>query len=232
MTASSSSTTSRRSCARCGSPARPPVRGGDGRRRRGGAARRRPTTTPTWSSSTWACPTWTASTSIRACAAGARPIIVLSGRIGSADKVAALDAGADDYVTKPFGVDELLARMRAVSRRVGREDAEPVADRQLDGRPGRPHVGDPDGAARAPHADRVAAARDAVAQPRAAGEPAAAAPARCGARLFEETALPARSTWRTCAASSNPTRPARSTCSPSRGWATASSRDANCVGYR
>ncbi|MEV6350173.1 response regulator [Actinoplanes sp. NPDC051851] len=46
------------------------------------------------------------------------PIIVLSGRAGSADKVAALDAGADDYVTKPFGVDELLARIRAVTRRV------------------------------------------------------------------------------------------------------------------
>ncbi|MGI5150510.1 response regulator [Plantactinospora sp. CA-294935] len=45
------------------------------------------------------------------------PIIVLSGRAGSQDKVAALDAGADDYVTKPFGVDELLARVRAVTRR-------------------------------------------------------------------------------------------------------------------
>ena len=46
------------------------------------------------------------------------PIIVLSGRADSTDKVEALDAGADDYVTKPFGMDELLARMRAVSRRV------------------------------------------------------------------------------------------------------------------
>jgi two-component system, OmpR family, KDP operon response regulator KdpE len=48
----------------------------------------------------------------------AAPIIVLSGRTDSTDKVDALDAGADDYVTKPFGMDELLARMRAVSRRV------------------------------------------------------------------------------------------------------------------
>jgi two-component system KDP operon response regulator KdpE len=47
------------------------------------------------------------------------PIIVLSGRADSSDKVAALDAGADDYVTKPFGVDELLARMRAAVRRIG-----------------------------------------------------------------------------------------------------------------
>ncbi|MCY1143566.1 response regulator [Actinoplanes sp. Pm04-4] len=45
------------------------------------------------------------------------PIIVLSGRAGSEDKVGALDAGADDYITKPFGVDELLARIRAVTRR-------------------------------------------------------------------------------------------------------------------
>jgi two-component system, OmpR family, KDP operon response regulator KdpE len=49
------------------------------------------------------------------------PIIVLSGRTGGSDKVAALDAGADDYVTKPFGMDELMARMRAVSRRVAPE---------------------------------------------------------------------------------------------------------------
>ncbi|MCW2529506.1 MAG: two component transcriptional regulator, winged helix family [Pseudonocardiales bacterium] len=47
------------------------------------------------------------------------PIIVLSGRSDSADKVDALDAGADDYVTKPFGVDELLARIRAATRRAG-----------------------------------------------------------------------------------------------------------------
>jgi two-component system KDP operon response regulator KdpE len=45
------------------------------------------------------------------------PILVLSGRSDSADKVDALDAGADDYVTKPFGMDELLARLRAMSRR-------------------------------------------------------------------------------------------------------------------
>lgn len=53
------------------------------------------------------------------------PIIVLSGRTDSADKVEALDIGADDYVTKPFGMDELLARMRAVSRRSIAEAQEP-----------------------------------------------------------------------------------------------------------
>jgi len=45
------------------------------------------------------------------------PILVVSGRTGSADKVEALDAGADDYVTKPFQIDELLARLRALVRR-------------------------------------------------------------------------------------------------------------------
>jgi two-component system KDP operon response regulator KdpE len=54
------------------------------------------------------------------------PIIVLSGRTGSADKIAALDAGADDYVTKPFGLGELLARIRAIGRRAGPPDPPPV----------------------------------------------------------------------------------------------------------
>ncbi|MEV0623864.1 response regulator [Nonomuraea sp. NPDC050404] len=52
------------------------------------------------------------------------PIIVLSGRADSTDKVDALDAGADDYVTKPFSIDELLARVRAVTRRTGQHDEE------------------------------------------------------------------------------------------------------------
>ena len=47
------------------------------------------------------------------------PIVVLSAVGEETDKVAALDAGADDYVTKPFGIDELLARVRAVLRRIG-----------------------------------------------------------------------------------------------------------------
>jgi two-component system KDP operon response regulator KdpE len=54
------------------------------------------------------------------------PVIVLSVRESHAQKVAALDAGADDYVTKPFSIDELLARMRAVRRRAAGEAAPPV----------------------------------------------------------------------------------------------------------
>ncbi|MEV4708647.1 response regulator transcription factor [Actinoplanes sp. NPDC049316] len=54
------------------------------------------------------------------------PIIVLSGRSGNQDKVSALDAGADDYITKPFSIDELLARIRAVTRRVQPADEAPI----------------------------------------------------------------------------------------------------------
>lgn len=52
------------------------------------------------------------------------PILVVSGRVTSGDKVEALDAGADDYVTKPFSTEELLARIRALTRRT------PLADKR------------------------------------------------------------------------------------------------------
>jgi two-component system, OmpR family, KDP operon response regulator KdpE len=54
------------------------------------------------------------------------PIIVLSARENEVTKVAALDAGADDYITKPFGMDELLARLRAAVRRAAPADDAPV----------------------------------------------------------------------------------------------------------
>jgi two-component system, OmpR family, KDP operon response regulator KdpE len=54
------------------------------------------------------------------------PIVVLSARGSERDKVAALDAGADDYVSKPFGMDELLARLRAAVRRTAVADEEPT----------------------------------------------------------------------------------------------------------
>jgi two-component system KDP operon response regulator KdpE len=56
------------------------------------------------------------------------PIIVLSARQAQGDKVVALDVGADDYMTKPFGMDELLARLRAALRRSGPHDAAPVVE--------------------------------------------------------------------------------------------------------
>ena len=105
------------------------------------------------------------------------PIIVLSARTDEADKVAALDAGADDYLTKPFGTGELLARVRANLRRPrtasGAEEPEPVF------RFGEVEV---DRTARlvrrrgAPHAHRIPAALGAGRQrrPRAHAAPAAA----------------------------------------------------------
>ena len=54
------------------------------------------------------------------------PIIVISVRDREEDKIAALDAGADDYLTKPFGVGELTARLRAALRRIANPEAEPV----------------------------------------------------------------------------------------------------------
>ncbi|HQR78723.1 MAG TPA: response regulator transcription factor [Actinomycetota bacterium] len=54
------------------------------------------------------------------------PVVVLSARNSAEEKVRALDAGADDYVTKPFGMDELLARLRAAHRRGGPQEQPPV----------------------------------------------------------------------------------------------------------
>ncbi len=54
------------------------------------------------------------------------PIIIVSVREQEKDKIAALDAGADDYLTKPFGVGELMARLRVALRRAAHVDAEPV----------------------------------------------------------------------------------------------------------
>ena len=54
------------------------------------------------------------------------PIIILSVQADESEKIAALDAGADDYLTKPFGSGELLARIRATTRRIGAQDSGPM----------------------------------------------------------------------------------------------------------
>ncbi len=90
------------------------------------------------------------------------PIIVLSARVDEADKVTALDAGADDYLVKPFGVAELMARVRAALRRRARgADESPIVE--LSRRQDRPRQ--PARHARRrrrpSHAARVPPARDA-----------------------------------------------------------------------
>ena len=118
------------------------------------------------------------------------PIIVLSGRADSTDKVEALDAGADDYITKPFGVEELLARMRAAVRRTGTAEDLPrirLGDLIVDlaakrvirqaavptgRRPGRSRADGGSGPGRhQAHPDRVAPARGAAPQPGQAAQP-------------------------------------------------------------
>ena len=107
-------------------------------------------------------------------------MIVLSARHGSDDKVEALDVGADDYVTKPFGMDELLARLRAAVRRaVPDQPAEPVVTDAFTRRP-RGHAGCCRDGDRGPaHPDRVAAARGAGHPARAAWSPSGSCSARC-----------------------------------------------------
>jgi two-component system KDP operon response regulator KdpE len=56
------------------------------------------------------------------------PILILSGRLESQQKIRALDAGADDYITKPFNVEELLARIRAVTRRRAGGQESPIVN--------------------------------------------------------------------------------------------------------
>ena len=131
------------------------------RRARTAWSRRRPGS-PTSSSWTSACRTWTVSRSSGGSANGAAiPIIVLSARGQERDKIAALDAGADDYVSKPFGVGELLARMRVALRHAARRRADggeasfEVGDLQWTSDPRQVHVAGPAGP---PDSHRVPAA--------------------------------------------------------------------------
>ncbi len=120
------------------------------------------------------------------------PIIVLTGRTEQIQKIAALDAGADDYVTKPFGIEELFARMRAVSRRV---TAQARAERPAGGvgrRPRRPPGAARVGRRRGPEADahRVADPRDPRAQPGTPDHQAAPAARGVGPGLRHRDQLP------------------------------------------
>ena len=134
------------------------------------------------------------------------PILVLSGRTDSLDKVEALDAGADDYVTKPFGMDELLARLRAMTRRGGDTDEQPVVrfgDATVDLAARRVTRGGDDVRLTPTewhllevllrHPGKLLSQRQLLAEVWGPG--------------YETARETCASTWRSCAASSSPTRP-------------------------
>ncbi len=137
------------------------------------------------------------------------PILVLSAVGDEREKVRALDAGADDYVTKPFGTDELLARLRAVcgarSRPAGRPRLElgdlviDLADRRVAAR----RRGGP------PDADRVRARPRAGPAATAGSSRTGSCCRRCGGPSTARRRTTCGSTWPTSAPSSRPTRRGR-----------------------
>ena len=95
----------------------------------GGERRARRAARPTSSCSISSCPTAAASRSAAALRSWSRvPVVVLSAVGDEREKVRALDAGADDYVTKPFNAEELLARLRAVLRRTTDDAGAPLVE--------------------------------------------------------------------------------------------------------
>ena len=118
------------------------------------------------------------------------PIIVLSVREREADKVAALDAGADDYVTKPFGMDELLARLRAALRRAAPAEEDAVVETSRLHRRPRGETRHQLRGRSAADADRMARRRSARPQRRQARDPAAAAAGGLGTAVREGDELP------------------------------------------
>ena len=141
------------------------------------------------------------------------PILVVSGRTDAADKVEALDAGADDYVTKPFAIDELLARIRALTRRVPsrrRRRGAVVAFGDVHGRPrgqaGHRSIHAGGRERRAADADRVEILELLRAEPRQAGHPRDLLTEVWGPTT-RTTPATCACTSRSCARSSSPSRP-------------------------
>ena len=138
------------------------------------------------------------------------PVVVLTARDRQTDKVGALDAGADDYVTKPFDTEELLARLRAVLRRVASPSTAPAVTRvdnleidlvhrqvRLDGKP--VHL----------TKTELAAARAPGGATRASCSPTSTSCARCGDPDTGGRATTCASTSVSCGASSTTTPPTR-----------------------
>ena len=156
------------------------------------------------------------------------PIIVLSARDQERDKVEALDAGADDYVTKPFGMDELLARLRAAERRI-------APQRRGSRRRDRGVHGGPRGQAR----DHAAAGDRFTSPPpngtwwrswcatRASSSVSGSSCRRSGAPSTRKRRTTCVSTWPRSGGSSNRTPRVRGTSSPSPAWAIGSNHERN-----
>ncbi len=121
------------------------------------------------------------------------PVIVLSARTDSSDKVEALDAGADDYVTKPFGMDEFLARLRAAVRRgaAASDTDEPVIETSSFTVDLAAKKVTKNGSRGPPDPHRMGHARDAGAQPRQARRPRGVAQGSVGPGLRQGNPLSA-----------------------------------------
>ena len=150
------------------------------------------------------------------------PIVVLSARQHGEDKVEALDLGADDYVTKPFAMNELMARLRAAVRRAARTPSPPttvvvVGDLVID--LARKRV-TPRRRRRPADPDRVGLPRAAGPQRRPAGHPRADPARGLGHRRTCTSTTTCGCTPPSCAASSRTTPRTRGTWSPRAGWAT------------
>ena len=150
------------------------------------------------------------------------PIIILSARSDEAEKVAALDAGADDYVPKPFGMDELMARLRAALRRAAPADEQPrvtteafsidLAAKTVTDAGGTPI-----------HLTPIEwSLLEILVRNPGASSPSATCYRRSGGRSTARRPTTCGSTSPICGPSSSPSRPGPATSSPNRAWATAS----------
>ena len=137
------------------------------------------------------------------------PIVVLSARGSERDKVAALDAGADDYVSKPFGMDELLARLRAAVRRAtaGPTTRRPSRTDDFTVDLAAKQVLDAAGAPSTSRRSSGSCSRCSCATA-ASSSASASCCRRCGVPATARRPTTSACTWPTSAASSNPTAPA------------------------
>ena len=151
------------------------------------------------------------------------PVLMLTARDDVSDRVAGLDAGADDYVVKPFALDELLARLRALLRRSGvgaGGQTLDFEDLQLDPVSHQVKRGEPRDR---PHANRVLVARAVPAPPAPGADPPGDLRPRVGLRLRARARTRSRYTSAICAARPSPAG-SRGCCTPCAASATSCAR--------